>query len=46
VMLCLIHAERYVASMLRRVIFTGWETLEMLGNVLQHVARPKSRKPL
>ena len=33
-----------VASMLRRVIFTGWETLETLGNLLHHVAGLKYKK--
>ena len=31
-------AERFVAFMLRRVIFTGWEMLETLGNLLHSVA--------
>jgi hypothetical protein len=31
-------AERFVAFMLRGVIFTGWETLETLGNLLHSVA--------
>jgi hypothetical protein len=35
------NALSHVALMLRRVICTGWETLETLGNLLYSVARLK-----